>query len=107
MIETVDQLDAYYPVPFELMSTQFRNLLSVQSIITHVDGSDEFQSIFANNSKHQYIITPQELNSSLCIGLKTADCTLKATTHHYIQTTGFLTKRFGTNKLHLCYKNLS
>ena len=42
MIEVVDQLDAYDPVSSELMSTQLSNLISVQSILTHFDGSDEF-----------------------------------------------------------------
>ena len=52
MIGIVDQLDAYDPVASELMSTQLINILSVQSIITHVNSSDELRSISAINSKH-------------------------------------------------------
>ena len=40
MIELVDQLDTYDPVASELMATQFRNNISMQSTITHVHGSD-------------------------------------------------------------------
>ena len=40
MIEVVYQLDAYNPVASELMPTQLINILSMQSIITHNDGSD-------------------------------------------------------------------
>ena len=58
MIEIFEQLDAYDPVASELMYTQLRNLLSMKSIITHVDGSDEFWSIYAINSKRQDIINP-------------------------------------------------
>ena len=51
MIEFVEQLDAYYPVASDLMFTHLRNLIYMQSIITHVDGSDEFWSISDINSK--------------------------------------------------------
>ena len=107
MIKIVDQIDAYDPFASDLMSTQLSNLLSVQSIITHVDRSDEFQSIYAINSKLQDSITPEELSSRLCIGLNTADCTLKANNHHYTCTTGLVTKSFCTNTAHICYKQLS
>ena len=79
----------------------------MQSIITHVDGSDEFRYISAINSKLQYSITPEELRSGLCVGLKTAARNPKATTHQYIRTTGLLTNRFCTNKAYLRYKQLS
>ena len=107
MIKIVDQIDAYDPFASDLMSTQLSNLLSVQSIITHVDRSDEFQSIYAINSKRQDSITPEELSSRLCIGLNTADCILKVTNHQYICTTCLLTKSFCTNKAHSRYKQLS
>ena len=58
MIEVVDQLDAYDPVASDIMSTQLSNLISMRSIITHVDGSDELRSISGINSKRQDIITP-------------------------------------------------
>ena len=107
MIDFVDQLDAYDPVTSDIISTPLNNLLSMQSIITHVSGSDEFRSISAINSKLQYSITPEELIIRLCFGLKTVAFTFKATTHQYIHTTCFLTKRFCTDKDHLCYKHLS
>ena len=97
IIEVVDQLDAYDTVASEIIFTQLINLLSMQSIITHVDNSDEFLSISTINSKRQYSITPKELSSRLCIGLKTAACTLKATIHQYIRTTGLLAKKFCTD----------
>ena len=78
----------------------------MQSIITHVDGSDEFLSISDINSKFQHIITPEEIRSRLCIGLKSTDHTLKATIHQYIRTTGLLIKRFCTEKAHIHYKQL-
>ena len=107
MIEVVDQLNAYDPVASDIMSKQLSNLLSMQKLITHVDGSDEFLSISAINSKRQDIITLEELKSRLCIGLGTYACTLKASTHQYIRTTCFLTKKFCTDKAHLCYNQLS
>ena len=70
----------------------------MQSIITHVDGSAEFRSIYAFNSKRQYVITLEELRSRLCIGLKIAARTLKYTTHQYICTIDFLTKIFAPTK---------
>ena len=106
MVKVVDQLDSYDPVASKLMSTQLINLLSMQIIITHVDGSDDFRYISTINSKRQDSITTEELISRLCIGLKTATRTLKYTTHQYIHTTGFLTKGVCTDKAHLCYKQL-
>ena len=94
MIEIVDQIDAYDPFASEIMSTQLRNILSMQSIITHVDGRDEFRFIYIINSKRQDSIIPEEPISRLCIRLKTTAFTLKDTIHKYICTTGFLTKRF-------------
>ena len=58
MIEVVDQLDAYDPVSSEVMCTQLINILPTQSIVTHVDDSDDFRSISDNNSKLQDITTP-------------------------------------------------
>ena len=107
MIEVVDQLDAYDPVASNLMSKQLRNILSMQSIIIHVDSSDEFRSISAINSKRQDSITPEELRSRHFIVLKTAARTNKATTRQYICTTGLLTKRFPTDKYNLHFKHLS
>ena len=40
IIEILEQLYAYDPVASELMATQFRNNISMQSTITHVHGSD-------------------------------------------------------------------
>ena len=42
MIEVVDQLYAYDTVYSELMYTQLINIISVESIITHVGNSDDF-----------------------------------------------------------------
>ena len=86
---------------------QLRNLIYMQSINTHVDGSDDFRSIYAIGSKLQDSITLEELSSRLCIGIKTSDLTIKDTTHQYSCTTGLLTKRFCTDKSHLRYKKLS
>ena len=80
---------------------------SMESIITHVDSSDEFRYIYSINSKRQNSITPEYLSSRLCIGLTTAACTLKTTTHQYFHTTGLLTKRFCTDKAHLLYTQLT
>ena len=107
MIAVVDQLNSYDSVASELMSTQLIHIISMQSIITHDDSSDEFQYISAINSKLQDIITLEELISRLCTGLKKAAHTLKYTTHHYIRTTGLITKSFFTDKAHLHYKQLS
>ena len=78
----------------------------MQSIITNVDGSYEFQSISDINCKLQDRINPEELISRLFIGTKTAAHTLKSTTHQYIHTTYLFTKRFRTDKAHLHYKQL-
>ena len=107
MVKVVDQLDAYDPVASKLMSTQLINLLSMQIIITHVDGSDDFRYISTINSKRQDSTTPEELISGICIGRKTTARTFKATTHKYISTIGLLTKRFTNDKAHLRYKQLS
>ena len=88
------------------MSTQLSYLLSMQSIITNVDNSDGFRSVSDINSKRQDSINPEEISSHLCIGLKTAARTLKATFHKYIITTGFLTKKLCTDKAHIFYKHL-
>ena len=65
MIEVFYQLDAYDIVVSETMSMQLSNILPIQSINTHVDGSDEFRSISDINSKHQEIVTPGEISSRL------------------------------------------
>ena len=59
MIDIVDQLDAYDPVASDLMSTQISNIISVQLIFTHIENSDDFRYIYANNSKHKDSITPE------------------------------------------------
>ena len=94
VVEVVEQLYAYDSVASEIINTQLSNLLSVQSIITHIDVSDKFRYISAINSKPQDIIALEELRSRLCIGLETAGFTPKDTTHQYIRTIGLLTKRF-------------
>ena len=53
MTEVFDQINAYDPVASKFMYMQLSHLLSMQSIITNFDGSDEFQSISAINSKIQ------------------------------------------------------
>ena len=42
IIEVVDHINAHDTVASDIMYTQLRNLISIQSVITHVDGSDEF-----------------------------------------------------------------
>ena len=106
IIKVVYQLNEYHTVASEPMSMQLSNLPHMQSIITHVDNSDGFRSISAINSKLKDSITPEELSSCLCIVIKTTALTLKATTHKFIYTTGFLTERFRTDKSHLRYNQL-
>ena len=107
MIEVVDQLDAYDTVAYDLMSTQLSNIIYMQSIITHVDGSDEFQYISAIKIKHQDSIAQEEISSLISIGLNIYASTLKATTHQYVCTAGFLTNMFFSDKPRLHYKQLS
>ena len=52
-------------------------------------------------------ITPEFLSCQLHIGLPTASCTLNATAHQFICSTGSLTRRFRTDKAQLCYKQLA
>ena len=68
------------------------------------EDTDEFSSVAAINSSKSDTMTPEELSRRLCIGLKTAARTLKATSHQYIRTTGLLSKRFRTDKAQLRYK---
>ena len=76
-------------------------------MIDYDEDSDKYCSVTALNSSRSDSISPEELSRRLCIGLKTAARTLKATSHQYIRTTGLLTKRFRTDKSQLRYKQLS
>ena len=107
MSQIIDQLDSYDPVASELMSSQMATILSMHSIIHQVGDTEEYRSINAFNTKRNDSISPEELSERLCIGLKTAARTLKATSHEFIRTTGLLSKRFKTDKAHLRYKQLS
>jgi hypothetical protein len=101
------ELEPLDPVASELMSTQISTIYSLQSMIEYNEETDGFSSTAAINSTMSDSITPEELSRRLCIGLKTAARTLKATSHQYIRTTGLLSKRFRTDKAQLRYKQLS
>ena len=103
MIEVVDQLAGYDPVDSELMSIQLSTVLSMHSMIEE-SNDEQFQSIHVTNTKRQDSISPEELSKCECIGLKTADRTLKAITNQHIRTTCILSKRFRTDKAHIRYK---
>ncbi len=59
----------------------------------------------ATRSKNS--LSPENLSRLWKIGIKTAERTLKATTHQCIRTTGALTRRFRTDHAHLRYRQLS
>ena len=101
------ELEPLDPIASELMSTQVSTIYSLQSMIEYDEDTDGFSSAAAINSTMSDSITPEELSRRLCIGLKTAARTLKATSHQYIRTTGLLSKRFCTDKAQLRYKQLS
>ena len=101
------ELEPLDPISSELMSTQISTIYSLQSMIEYDEDTDEFSSVAAINTSKSDAMTPEELSCRLCIGLKTAARTLKATSHQYIRTTGLLSKRFRTDKAQLHYKQLS
>ena len=98
------ELEPLDPISSELMSTQISTIYSLQSMIKYDEDTDEFSSVAAINTSKSDAMTPEELSCRLCIGLKTAARTLKATSHQYIRTTGLLSKRFRTDKAQLRYK---
>ena len=110
-IETlVDEVTKIDPVSAELMSDHLYENVVMNSILQEQAGNDDnnYCTILAmKTSKGADFITPEELSSKLHIGLKTASRTLKATTSHFIRTTGALTKRFRTDKAQLRYKQLA
>lgn len=74
------------------------------------------QSLFLSQGSHISMmkatqrkdhISPEDLSRLWNIGLKTAERTLKATTHQCIKTTGILTRRFRADRAHLRYKQLA
>ena len=101
------ELEPLDPIASELMSTQVSTIYSLQSMIEYHEDTDEFRSVSAINSSQSDAISPEELSRRLCIGLKTAARTLKATTHQHIRITGLLSKCFRTDKAQLRYKQLS
>ena len=107
MAQLYDDVESYDAVASELMSTQLSTILSMRSMVEYDEVSDRYCSISALNSTRCDSISPEELSRRLCIGLKTAARTLKATSHQYIRTTGLLSKRFRTDKSQLRYKQLS
>ena len=60
-----------------------------------------------NSSKWADCIILEELSNKLHIRLSTEERTLKATTSQIIQSAGFLTRRFRTDKAQLRYKQLA
>ena len=107
MTQLYDEIDSYDAIASELMSTQLGTILSLRSTINYNEDLEQDRSVGAINSNRSDSITPEELSRRLCIGLKTAARTLKATSHQYIRSTGLLTKRFRTDKSQLRYKQLS
>ena len=71
------------------------------------DYGDDFRSTHALKSSSKDRISPEELSRMWHIGLRTATHTLEASTHQCIRTTGTLTRRFRTDKAHMCYPRLS
>ncbi len=63
------------------------------------------QAKLATRRKDQ--LSPESLARLWQCGLKTAERTLKATTHQCLRTTGVLTRRFRTDKAHMRYKRLA
>ena len=100
----VDSIESYDPIASELMSTQLSSILSMSSIVTDEPINNEIKAI---KSKNNPSIGPEDISRLWGIGLRTAKCTLAATTHECIRTTGLLSKRFKTNKAHLRYNQLS
>ena len=102
-----NEAESFDAISSELMSTQLSTIFSMNIMIDYDEDSDKYCSVTALNSSRSDSISPEELSRRLCIGLKTAARTLKATSHQYIRTTGLLSKRFRTDKSQLRYKQLS
>ena len=105
--DLVDNLSADDPVSLELMSNHISAFITSQSLLQLL-GDETYQSNLAwvGTSKSD-AITPEFLSRQLHIGLPTASCTLNATTHQFIRSSGSLTRRFCTDKAQLRYKQLA
>ena len=68
------------------------------------DGHSTVSKMATNRSDR---LSPEKLSQLWRIGIKTAERTLKASTHQCIRTTGVLTRRFRTDKAHMRFKQLS
>ena len=71
------------------------------------DGDDEYCTMSKMATNRSDRLSPEKLSQLWRIGLKTAERTLKASTHQCIRTTGVLTRRFRTDKAHMRFKQLS
>ena len=71
------------------------------------DGDDAYSTVSKMATQRSDRLSPEKLSQLWRIGLKTAERTLKASTHQCIRTTGVLTRRFRTDKAHMRFKQLS
>ena len=71
------------------------------------DGDDNHSTVSRMATNRKDRLSPEQLSQLWRIGLKTAERTIKASTHQCIRTTGVLTRRFRTDKAHMRFKQLS
>ena len=71
------------------------------------DGDDDYSTISKMATNRSDRLSPEKLSQLWRIGIKTAERTIKASTHQCIRTTGVLTRRFRTDKAHMRFKQLS
>ena len=89
---------------FDLMGHRALSQLDSHRILKEATNNN---FIHATTSVKKDSLSPSNLSKLWRIGLKTAERTLKSTSHQCIKTAGDLHRRFRTDKAHMRYKQMS
>ena len=89
---------------FDLMGHRALSQLDSHRILKEATNNN---FIHATTSVKKDSLSPSNLSKLWRIGLKTAERTLKSTSHQCIKTAGDLHRRFRTDKAHMRYKRMS
>ena len=103
----IDNIDSTDPISAELSFSIENATLSNTPLLIENIPNHYCTRMAAIHSKSSSSLSPEKLSKLWHIGLKTAENTIKATTHQCVCTTGLLTKRFKTDKAMRQYKQLS
>ena len=97
-----------HPIDTRLLHRHLGHAIAAtRTLFESSNSSPDYSTISRMSTSTRALITPEDLAKLWRIGIKTAQRTLRATTHQCIRTTGILSRRFRTDHAHMRYRQLS